>query len=182
MKSPNLKKEDNMEDAVELSTPELKEEGQTTESPLNHAIIDMTEVDESTIDSLVSKSIKDEFNPNATQNGLVDEEVEGGVYRYRTTSGNLARGSEGGQIKNTEIDTTSAVTLSGFKALADGYAFDVVAKFPDLKTAKASVNGDKFIYLEGGKMVVADIIDGTPNISDEEKEIARYVSGEWVRP
>ena len=171
-----------MEDAIEVTAPTVVTEEQETTSPLNHNVIDMTEVPEGEESSLITSSVKDEFNPNAIQNGLVDEEVEGGVYRYKSTGNNLTSGKDGGRL-NPSLETEDAtVILSGFKAMRDNYAFDVVAKFPDLATAKASINGSKFIYIEKGKMVVADIISGTPVISDEDKEVAKYAAGEWKRP
>jgi hypothetical protein len=73
------------------------------------------------------------------------------------------------------------IILQGFQAFVDEEAIDVIAKFPSIETAKASINKDKFIFFDGG-MKVADITTGAPVISDSERELWKYVNDEWVRP
>jgi len=170
--------EEGIEGAVELANP-VEE---IAEAPIHQNVIDMTTIKTGEEYKAISQAVKDEFNPNATQNALDDDDVEGGVYVARSSSAGLASSVQGGQFdgKTAEIGE-SEVILSGFNASVNGTSFEVMAKFDNIETAKASVNGDKFIYFENGKMTVANIDSGAPVISNDEIEIAKLVNGKWQR-
>jgi hypothetical protein len=181
-----------IDDAVEMPDPnpvskdplpDLAAEETASIADNTTSVIDMTKVKEGNEHEIITTSIRKEFNPNATQNALEDSDNEGGVYRYRSTGGGAS--SEGGIYRGSSKAQEGDVEISGFKILVDlgegDQSIDVIARFVDINTAKASINGDSFIFVVDGVMRVGTIISGAPVISNDEQEIAKYVNGEWSR-
>jgi len=166
-------------DAVEMSDPSLDVVEEEVLS-IPGKVIDMTKIPEGE-ESTIIKIAKKEFNPQSTQNALEDEDDEAGVAAFRSTSGKYGSGKQGGIYNPKPEDTEGSIILDNFKAFVDEESIDVIAKFPDVETAKASINGDKFIFFNG-TMKVATIIDGAPTISDDERELWKFINSEWIRP
>jgi hypothetical protein len=54
--------------------------------------------------------------------------------------------------------------------------------FPDLPTAMASVNGDKYLMpVANGGFRIVEIISGAPIISNDENQMFRYIDNAWRR-
>ena len=185
---------DGIEDAVEMPDPNFsnkdeKEIEDISEEPVisfESNVIDMTSVKNGYEHEIISKSIKDEFDPNSTQDALSDTDNEGGIYSYRSTGGVFNSNNQGGlyQGKTKDVDPDK-VELSGFKVIVNfgngDQGINVNAIFNDINIAKASINGNNFIFFDDGVMRVGRIVSGAPVISNSDREIAKFVNGEWSR-
>jgi hypothetical protein len=135
----------------------------------------------------IADSIED-FNPMDIVDGINgDDENEGGISRNKSTHHNLSTGNEGSMIAVREgslKDLGDKFELSGFNIISDAYKTEykpVNMIFSNIDSAKAAVNGSKYIYVDDGELVTAEIVSGTPSISDDEVELFTHVDGEWRR-
>lgn len=163
---------------------EQAEEGQ--DQPV---VIDSTEA---TVEELLPESDKPGFDDKEIQDARVDREDEGGVTRPQTTGpmklpgGDAAQ--EGGQIKHGHLADSAqdAYEVSGFHvevSSATGMVSQQITQnFPDLETAKASVNGEIYLRPQQGGFKACKIIRGAPIICYNERQILEYINGVWRKP
>ena len=170
------------DDVIEISSPVFTE----PEIDFSSNVIDMTGIGLGEEHKVISMTDKKEFDPNSTQNALYDDDDEGGVYRSRSTSNSLNSSNQGGTYKGKTVKVEEGkIELSGFKVVINygngDQGIDVRAVFNDVETAKASINGDKFIFFDVGGMKVGTIVSGAPIISNDDREISKFINGVWVR-
>lgn len=126
------------------------------------------------------------FDPNAVASGLDTRpsDDDGGIVVNKTTR-DVFDGTEGGLYEGKTMNNDAgAFELAGFTVMADQYKTaqtKVSASFNTIDDAKACVNGEKFIYVKNGAIVISTISSGTPIISNSEQELERYVNGKWQR-
>ncbi len=131
-------------------------------------------------DATPVQSVRSSFDPGETQNGLEDLDNEGGVYQHRSTKG---AGTFSGNNRPVELKD-EAVELSGFQAKIDNseQVITVVKEYKNISSAKAAINGNKYVFVSDGELAFATIVSGQPSISNETVELAIYTNGEWKRP
>lgn len=194
--------------ATESASPmsELAEDSEGTHEPTQEPAQDPgpkeSSIDQSKVVEVpegglppLSKSTREGFNPQSTQNAKKDAEVEGGITTSRTTgpmksSGDAAE--DGSQLKPAPDMVAESkpgqYEVTGFSASyepAKGKGLESVQirdYFDDMETAMASVNGDKYLMpLPGGGYKIATITQGAPTISIEERQLYEYINGKWRR-
>ena len=136
-----------------------------------------------------------QFNPNARQDGRVDEEVEGGLYVAPTGDPfkNLDNRMEGGIMRpgktmDEEDEPDGQYLMSGFEVqFEDARGISIrqqaKSKFADVNAAMACVNGDRYLMPDPKSGVrMCKITAGAPEISKNSVCILRYIDSEWKRP
>ncbi len=175
------------QEAEEAAMSEIDADtGETQDSPV---VIDSTEA---TVEELLPESKKAGFDDREVQDARLDREDEGGVTKPQTTgpmklpSGDASQ--EGGQIKHGHLADSSkdSYEVSGFHVevpTSGGVVSQQITQnFYDLETAKASINGDRYLRPEQGGFRACRITRGAPIICYNERQILEYINGRWRRP
>jgi len=171
------------EDEVVYSNDDVDTDTETGDRLMSNAdkVIDMSKVNFGKESEVITRSVRDSFNPTETQNGLLDSDTEGGLYVVSTTNDN--DDNSGGVYSGITKTVSGKVELSGFQVKTKANdVFNVVAAFDSIEDAKESIQGSKFFFVDKGALVIADIINGKPSISNDEVELAIYIKGVWQRP
>ena len=134
------------------------------------------------------------FDSTSVQDARKDTTEEGGIAHPRTTGPHKTSGdaSEEGSIirpmDSEPADKNKIFEVSGFKvsyepSKGEGLISKSVSNhFPDIDTAMASVNGDKYLMpVVGGGFRAVTIIEGAPIISTSDRQVYRYIEEKWKR-
>lgn len=179
--------EDEKSNIAELQNEDIPVETEKTKS---------SSIDESkTIKTPILKnSKKPGFNPNEKQDARIDNKIEGGVARPRTTgpmksSGDAAE--EGTQLKPTlpePADLKKQFEMTGFTVSYEPkkgeglISVQIRDYFPDIESAQVSINGDKYLMpLPDGGFKVVKISSGAPMISWDDRQLYEYINDKWRR-
>lgn len=132
--------------------------------------------------------LKEDYNA-PIQNGLVDNEVEGGIVAPKSTGFVPTDGDhskEGFQNKSVEeSEVKDKYRLYGFTVQykeSDKTITRNVSDFFDSKElAMFSLNGGRYLMPGSDKMRLTDIVSGSPLLSFNDQGIAKYHNSEWKR-
>lgn len=176
------------------SEPENEMEAMVTEeapAPSTGIIDETKTIEEPTL----SQSSKPGFDTASTQPALSDSDDEGGVAKSTSTGGQ--KNFRGAETEGTLIKPNPDMTaeskagtyeMSGFtvsyepKKGEGTTSVQIRDVFPDMETAMASVNGNKYLMpMPQGGFKIATIIQGAPAIVFEDRQVYEYVNGKWRR-
>ena len=136
------------------------------------------------------------FDERETQDARTNSENEGGAVKNKTTGPTMSQSEknfeiseEGGTLK-PPADMSSDSIMGKFEVTGFDVEYEVnkethVAQirdyFPDVETAFASVNSDKYLMPMKNGYKIATIRNGAPTISFNERTIYIYKDGKWNR-
>lgn len=139
-----------------------------------------------------TKPQKPPFDASVAQPALKDGDREGGVAMGKTSGQVMAfKASEDDELIKSLPDAENASVTGKYEV--GGFVVEYESKkgvvrsanihdyFFDLETAKASVNGDRYLMPIGGGYRLAKIISGMPTISFNERQVYVYKDEVWVR-
>lgn len=193
-----------LEDAVaepdQKNIPVIKEIGVKTglPTPGQHTEEKMPEGKTSiNMDNVVEKqkltqSNKPGFDSQSVQDARSDQQQEGGVARNRTTGNQFHSGGklEGSQIMPNPAppDYSQMYEMTGFtvsfeKVKGQGNVnVEICDHFPDIETAHASINGDKYLMpMPQVGFKVVEIVSGAPTIGFQDRVLYEYINDKWRR-
>lgn len=137
---------------------------------------------------------KSEFDPNALQDALKDSELEGGVFKMRTTGSSALDNEQpkGAEYykPSRELNSSQAegkYEVSGFtvqyepKSGGGLSSVQVRDYFDDIETAKASVSKAGYLIPLKNGYKIGKITLGCPIICLNERQLFEYVNGQWRR-
>jgi len=169
------------------------DEPMTVEEDLKPGQEPVLEETEGREDPMPSEPQKAPFDPLSVQNPLRPTDgPEGGVIRTSAkgpTMSSVDNKNAGGMLKPTADMMADArpnkYEMSGFEAEYEmngmHHRVHIRDYFDDLKSAQATITGDKYLMpMPGGSFKLAKI-SGTPTISFNEREIISIKNGEWQR-
>ena len=132
----------------------------------------------------VDEEVDYSFDSNDIIKGFDNDsnEPEGGIERNKTIklSGSIDNEGSAGNSATVKY-SEDMVNLSGFGILVKEGVENVNIEVSDIETAKACINGRKYMYVSNGVMTSASIVTGTPVISNTEIEICKLLEGKWVK-
>ena len=177
----------NLEDVVGLLEVPLSEDIESPEIENDPVVIDSREAP---IEELLPESNKPGFDASEVQDARRDDRDEGGVTRNKTTGPMKSSdpAQEGGLVRKEPLadSTANAYEVSGFHVevpFPSGMVSQQITQdFADLDTAKASVNGDKFILQMKDGYKACRITRGAPIICFNERQVLEYINGAWRKP
>ena len=183
------------EDTVQAVQAHIAEEIEKESEAENMAEPDLSPVPAVVLENdIVPPSAKPEFDPTRIQNALKDDELEGGVFKMRTTGlasmdSEQPRGAEYYKPQR-ELEAGAAhgkYEVSGFTVQYEpkpgGGLSSVQIRdyFDDLETAKASVSPSGYLIPLRSGYKLGRITLGCPVICLNERQILEYVNGNWRR-
>lgn len=179
-----------------ITTPNTYNEAPVPESSIPQVLASSIDESKTIAVSVLKMSDKEGFDVGATQDARKDDRKEGGIAVPRTTGVHKTSGdaSEEGHMmiiepmRHDEEAKKTMYEMSGFSVSyeprkGEGLLNKAAADwFPDLETAQASINDDKYLMpIKGGGFRIVEITSGAPIISYEDRQLYRYIEGRWTR-
>lgn len=152
------------------------------------------DIAKASVDELLPPSNRPGFDDSVIQDAKTDHAIEGGITKPKTTGPMKYNGdaaSEGGMIRKTPAVNTAdnAYEVSGFfieTPSPSGVGMiseQVNQNFPDLETAKMSIQGQTYLKpLPSGGFKACRIIRGGPIICLNERQVFEYIDEKWRKP